>query len=116
MENRKDYYNILGVTDEEKKLQGDDFVKVIKPKYRKLAIEEDAGKDSEVKDAKPTEAETEHNEEASAGGILTGDNKDELEVKETSEEVLGITDYDLYSEDEYKSLEVVFLSTSCLRI
>ena len=71
-------------------------------------VEEDAGKDSEVKDAKPTEAETEHNEEASAGGILTGDNKDELEVKETSEEALGITDYDLYSEDEYKSLEGVF--------
>ena len=71
-------------------------------------IEEDAGKDSEVKDSKPTEAETEHNEEASAGGVLTGDNKNELEVKETSEEVLGITDYDLYSEDEYKSLEGVF--------
>ena len=71
-------------------------------------IEEDAGKDSEVKDAKPTEAETEHNEEASAGGVLTGDNKDELEVKETSEEALGIIDYDLYSEDEYKSLEGVF--------
>ena len=71
-------------------------------------VEEDAGKDSEVKDSKPTEAETEHNEEASAGGVLTGDNKNELEVKETSEEVLGITDYDLYSEDEYKSLEGVF--------
>ena len=38
MENRKEYYNRLGVTDEEKKLQGDDFVKVIKQKYRKLAI------------------------------------------------------------------------------
>ena len=71
-------------------------------------VEEDAGKDSEVKDSKPTEAETEHNEEASAVGVLTGDNKDNLEVKETSEEVLGITDYDLYSEDEYKSLEGVF--------
>ena len=71
-------------------------------------VEEDAGKDSKVKNTKPTEAETEHNEEASAGGILTGDNKDELEVKETSEEALGITDYDLYSEDEYKSLEGVF--------
>lgn len=71
-------------------------------------VEEDAGKDSEVKNAKPTEAETEHNEEASTGGVLTGDNKNELEVKETSEEVLGITDYDLYSEDEYKSLEGVF--------
>ena len=71
-------------------------------------VEEDAGKDSEVKNAKPTEAETEHNEEASAGGVLTGYNKDNLEVKETSEEALGIIDYDLYSEDEYKSLEGVF--------
>jgi len=71
-------------------------------------VEEDAGKDSEVKDANPTEAETEHNEEASAGGVLTGDNKDDLEVKETSEEVLGITDYDLYSKDEYKSIEGIF--------
>ena len=71
-------------------------------------VEEDAGKDSEVKDVKPTKAETAHNEQASAGGVLTGDNKDELEVKETSEEALGIIDYDLYSEDEYKSLEGVF--------
>jgi hypothetical protein len=71
-------------------------------------VEEDAGKDSEVKNVKPTEVETEHNEEASAGGVLTGDNKDELEVKKTSEEALGITDYDLYSEDQYKSLEGIF--------
>ena len=71
-------------------------------------VEEDAGKDSEVTDINPTESETAHNEQASAGGVLTGDNKDELEVKETSEEALGIIDYDLYSEDEYKSLEGVF--------
>ena len=38
MDNRKYFYNILGVTDDEKKLQGDDFVKIIKQKYRKLAI------------------------------------------------------------------------------
>lgn len=71
-------------------------------------VEEDAGKDSEVKDAEPTTEETAHNEEASAGGVLTGDNKDDLEVQETSEEALGITDYDLYSDDEYKSLEGIF--------
>ena len=71
-------------------------------------VEEDAGKDSEVKDAEPTTEETAHNEEASAGGVLTGDNKDDLEVKETSEEVLGITDYDLYSTDENNSIEGVF--------
>ena len=35
---RKDYYKILGVTDEEKKLTGDAFVKAIKPKYRKICL------------------------------------------------------------------------------
>ena len=71
-------------------------------------VEEDAGKDSEVTNINIPQDDSAHNEEASAGGILTGDNKDELEVKETSEEVLGITDYDLYSDDEYKSLEGIF--------
>ena len=71
-------------------------------------VEEDAGKDSEVTNINIPQDDSAHNEEASAGGVLTGDNKNELEVKETSEEVLGITDYDLYSEDEYKSLEGVF--------
>ena len=92
----------LSISDETDEVSMTDLVE------DETTVEEDAGKDSEVKDAKPTEAETEHNEEASAGGILTGDNKNELEVKETSEEALGITDYDLYSEDEYKSLEGVF--------
>ena len=31
----KDYYKILGITDEEKKLQGDEFKKVVKKKFRK---------------------------------------------------------------------------------
>ena len=33
MADKKDYYKILGITDEEKKLQGDDFEKVLKKKY-----------------------------------------------------------------------------------
>lgn len=35
---RKDYYAILGITDEEKKLQGEEFNKVVKKKYRQIAI------------------------------------------------------------------------------
>lgn len=38
MENRKDYYKILGITDEEKKLQGEEFEKILKNKYRKLCL------------------------------------------------------------------------------
>lgn len=33
----KDFYKILNITDEEKKLQGDDFNKVLKTKYRSIA-------------------------------------------------------------------------------
>ena len=36
MEN-KDYYKILGLTEEEKKLQGEDFKKVLKTNYKNLA-------------------------------------------------------------------------------
>lgn len=39
MEQRKDYYKILGITEEEKQLQGDEFLKCIKPKYRKISLE-----------------------------------------------------------------------------
>jgi hypothetical protein len=36
------------------------------------------------------------------------DTENDSEDKKTSEEALGITDYDLYSEDQYKSLEGIF--------
>lgn len=41
---------------------------------------EDAGDDSEIVDMNPTEAETSHNEAASAGGIATGSNAETLEM------------------------------------
>ena len=36
MEN-KDYYSILGISDDEKKLSGNEFKKILKKKYRELA-------------------------------------------------------------------------------
>ena len=36
--NNKDYYKILGITEEEKQLSWDEFVKVVKSKYKKLAL------------------------------------------------------------------------------
>ena len=39
MENNKvDYYEVLGITDEEKKLTGDAFADVVKKKYKRLAV------------------------------------------------------------------------------
>lgn len=43
-------------------------------------VVEDAGSDTEVVDMNPSTAETAHNEEASAGGIATGSNQDDLEM------------------------------------
>ena len=34
---QKDYYKILGITDEEKKLQGDEFINVVRKKFKDLA-------------------------------------------------------------------------------
>ena len=43
-------------------------------------VVEDAGSDTEVVDMNPTPAESAHNEEASAGGIATGSNQEDLEM------------------------------------
>lgn len=43
-------------------------------------VVEDAGSDTKVVEMKPTTAETAHNEVASAGGIATGSNQDDLEM------------------------------------
>ena len=43
-------------------------------------VVEDAGSDTEVVDMNPSTSETSHNEEASAGGIATGSNQDDLEM------------------------------------
>ena len=46
-------------------------------------VEEDAGKDSEVTNVNIPQDDSAHNEEASSGGVVTSDNKDDLEVKPT---------------------------------
>jgi len=133
----------LEVSDETDEVSMTDLVE------DETTVEEDAGKDSEVKDIDISQDDSAHNEEASSGGVVTPGNKDDLEVeqtsieawfddpaysleeadeedctckdchkeedtendsedKKTSEEALGITDYDLYSEDQYKSLEGIF--------
>ena len=55
-DNKVDYYEVLGITDEEKKLKGDAFSDVVKKKFKKLAIKYHPdkwvnGTDQEKKDA-----------------------------------------------------------------
>ena len=72
MADRKDYYKILGVTEEEKKLSGDDFVKAIKPKYRKLSLQYHPDKNPGNK-----EAEEKFKEVAEAYSVLSDQQKRE---------------------------------------
>ena len=75
MSERKDYYKILGVTDEEKKLTGEEFNKVLKPKFRSLALslhpDRQQGKSDEEKKA----AEEKFKEVSEAYEVLSDEKK-----------------------------------------
>jgi len=75
MAERKDYYKILGVTEEEKKLQGKDFEKVIKPKYKKLCLQFHPDKQQGKSDAEKKEAEEKFKEVAEAYEVLSNSEK-----------------------------------------
>ena len=65
----KDYYDILGLTDNERKLQGKDFDKVLKKRYRICAIENHPDKNPGNK-----EAEAKFKEVAEAYRVLSAKN------------------------------------------
>lgn len=65
----KDYYKILGITDEEKKLKGDEFNALVKKKFKKLSLQwhPDRCRD----DSKKQEYEEKFKEIAEAYKVLT---------------------------------------------
>lgn len=66
----KDFYKILGVTEEEKNLSKDEFKKVIKKKYRKLSLKYHPDKNPDDK-----EAENKFKDINEAYSTLSDDNK-----------------------------------------
>ena len=75
MAERKDYYKILGITEEEKKLQGKEFEKAIKPKYKKLCLQLHPDKQQGKSDAEKKQAEEKFKEVAEAYEVLSNQDK-----------------------------------------
>lgn len=71
MENRKDYYKILGVTDEEKKLPFKEFSDVIKKKFRKLSLQYHPDKNQGKSEAEKKDAEEKFKEISEAYSVLS---------------------------------------------
>ena len=80
---------------------------------------DDAGDDAETVDVTPDKSETAHNELASAGGVATGNNQDQLEMDPVAateslcRRFLGLSREDMEEAvDEIKDAEVVDTGTS----
>lgn len=72
---RKDYYKILGITDDEKELPWSDFEKVVKNKFRKLALENHPDKMVGKTDAEKKAAEERFKEVSEAYEVLSDKDK-----------------------------------------
>lgn len=72
---RKDYYSILGLTEEEKKLKGNDFVEVLKKKYRKLCLEYHPDRQQGKSDEEKKKAEEMFKDIAEAYSVLSDEEK-----------------------------------------
>ena len=72
---QKDYYKILGITDEEKKLTGDEFSEIVKQKYRKLAQKYHPDMHVNDTEAQKKEAEEKFKEINEANAILSDQEK-----------------------------------------
>ena len=75
MNERKDYYKILGVTDDERKLTGEEFNKVIKSKYRSLALSLHPDRQQGKSDAEKKAAEEKFKEVSEAYEVLSDEKK-----------------------------------------
>lgn len=72
---KKDYYKILGLSEEDKKLQGDSFKSKLKKCYKKKALDLHPDRQHGKSDAEKKEAEEKFKEVAEAYEVLSDDTK-----------------------------------------
>ena len=75
MGSKKNYYDILGITDEEKKLSGSEFEKVLKSKYRKIALSAHPDRQQGKTEKEQKEAEERFKEASEAYEVLGNEKK-----------------------------------------
>lgn len=71
----KDYYGILGISDDEKKLHGEEFNSICKKKYRTLALKYHPDRWANASDEEKKSAEDKFKEIAEAYEVLSDQNK-----------------------------------------
>lgn len=92
--NKKDYYSILGLTDEEKKLPQDEFAKVVKKKYRELARQWHPDKCKD--DSKKAEYEEKFKDISEAYSVLSdAQKKNEYDNPQSNFEFNGFNGMDI---------------------
>ena len=77
VDNKVDYYEVLGITDEEKKLTGDAFADVVKKKFKKLAIKYHPDKWVNGTEQEKKEAEEKFKQINEANSVLSDPQKRE---------------------------------------
>lgn len=78
----KDYYSILGITEEEKKLRGKDFEKVVSKKFRSLSLKYHPDKWVNASEKEKKDAEEKFKEISEANSVLSDENqRNEYDMK-----------------------------------
>ena len=101
MDERKDYYKILGVSDEEKKLKGSEFESVIKKKFRKIALESHPDRQNGKSEEEKKKAEERFKDASEAYEVLSNEKKREEYDNPTSNFVFNGSGFDAMDIDAF---------------
>ena len=91
---RKDYYSILGITEEEKGLPWDEFEKVLKKKYRRIALSSHPDRQTDKSEEEKKKSEETFKEASEAYEVLSDkDKKAEYDNPQSNFEFHGASNF-----------------------
>ena len=94
----KDYYSILGITEEEKQLHGKEFEKVVSKKFRNLSLKYHPDKWVNASEKEKKEAEEKFKEISEANSILSDENqRNQYDMQQSGGWGSASSDFDMSS-------------------